>query len=577
MPGNLNNFPNSSLQGSKTPYVAVLEHWLQIVLVILLTLLMIAVIILAWVPPVSKDALTHHLAVPKLYLQHGGVYEIPDIVFSYYPMNLDLLYVVPLYFKNDIIPKYIHFLFALLTAGLIFAYLKKRISTVYGLFGVLLFLSLPIIVKLSITVYVDLGLIFFSTAALIVLFKWLAHRFQSKYLLLSAACCGMALGTKYTGLIVFFLLSLFVPFLYLRSTVKPKNIIEQTKASGYAILFVSVSLLVFSPWMARNYIWTQNPIYPLYDNVFNPRKADSLSISGAVPKDKPERSGGPLNHFSLRRILYQESGWQIGLVPVRIFFEGKDGEPQYFDGKLNPLLFFLPFFAFVRLKKNSESVKLEKKVLLAFSVLVILVVFFKDIMRIRWIAPAVPPLVMLSAFGLYELATFVAEHSSTGNRRIWRGALSVVIVLTLSLNAIYIWEQFKTVDPVSYISGKVGRDDYIERFRRDYAAMRFANQNLSEDTKILALFLGKRRYYSNRHMVFDTTMFRHALHQSKSPEMLTLRLNEAGITHLLVRYDLFATWVDTNFGERKKAMLQKFFKEHATLMFSRYMYGLFQV
>ena len=79
-----------------------------------------AVIVLSSVPPVSRDALTHHLAIPKLYLKHGGMYEIPGLVFSYYPMNLDLLYMVPLFFGNDIIPKFIHFAFGVLTAGLIF-------------------------------------------------------------------------------------------------------------------------------------------------------------------------------------------------------------------------------------------------------------------------------------------------------------------------------------------------------------------------------------------------------------------------------------------------------------------------
>ena len=109
-----------------------------------LALLIVAIVILSWVPPVSRDALTHHLAVPKLYLQHGGIYEIPSIVFSYYPMNLDLLYMIPLYFGNDIAAKFIHFIFALLTAWLIFSYLRKRLDTGWALVGALFFLSLPL-------------------------------------------------------------------------------------------------------------------------------------------------------------------------------------------------------------------------------------------------------------------------------------------------------------------------------------------------------------------------------------------------------------------------------------------------
>lgn len=130
-------------------------------------------IILSSVPPIGRDALTHHLVVPKLYLKHGGIYEIPELEFSYYPMNLDLLYLIPLSLGNDIILKFIHFSFALVNAYLIFAYLKKRIGAYYVLFGVILFLSLPVVIKLSTTAYVDLGLIIFSTASIIYLLKWI--------------------------------------------------------------------------------------------------------------------------------------------------------------------------------------------------------------------------------------------------------------------------------------------------------------------------------------------------------------------------------------------------------------------
>ena len=82
------------------------------------------VLILGSVPPISRDALNHHLAIPKMYLLHGGMYEIPSMHYSYFPMNVDLLYLLPLYFKNEIAAKYIHFFFALLTAGLLYRYLK---------------------------------------------------------------------------------------------------------------------------------------------------------------------------------------------------------------------------------------------------------------------------------------------------------------------------------------------------------------------------------------------------------------------------------------------------------------------
>ena len=104
--------------------------------------------------------------------------------------------------------------FALLTAGLIYRYLKRQLGTTYGLLGVLFFLTIPVIVKLSVTAYVDLGLIFFSWASLYYLLRWLDTDFKKKPLIISGIFCGLALGTKYNGLISLLILSPMVALFY---------------------------------------------------------------------------------------------------------------------------------------------------------------------------------------------------------------------------------------------------------------------------------------------------------------------------------------------------------------------------
>ena len=192
------------------------HRWVTFVLVILLTTVVVCISLMASVPPVSRDALIHHLAVPKLFLKHGGIIELPDIPFSYYPMNLDLVYLIPLMFGNDIFPKYIHMLFSLLTAWLIFHYLKARLGTNYGLCGALLWLSTPIITRLSTEIYVDLGLAFFSFASLYQVVRWTETGFRYRNLVYAGIFCGLALGTKYNALISLAVLSLMIPFLYSR-------------------------------------------------------------------------------------------------------------------------------------------------------------------------------------------------------------------------------------------------------------------------------------------------------------------------------------------------------------------------
>ncbi len=255
------------------------EKYAAILLGITIFSVIVAVVILASVPPVSRDALTHHLAIPKLYLKHGGIYEIPGIIFSYYPMNLDLLYLIPLYFQNDIAAKYIHFLFALLTALFIYKYLQQNLGKLYGLLGALLFLTIPIIIQLSITAYVDLGLIFFSWICIYCVLKWFSCQFKIRYLIFSALFCGLALGTKYNALLLLSIMGTMIPFFY--SVTRNKALAQNDAArkkwnslSGlfYGGIFVLVAMILFSPWMIRNYHWKKNPVYPLYNSWFNPNK-----------------------------------------------------------------------------------------------------------------------------------------------------------------------------------------------------------------------------------------------------------------------------------------------------------------
>jgi hypothetical protein len=554
-----------------------------------------SIIVLSWVPPVSRDALTHHLAVPKLFLQQGAICEIPDVIFSYYPMNLDLLYMIPLYFGNDIIPKFIHFAFALLTAWLILVYLRRRLPFVWAAGGAIFFLTLPIIVKLSITVYVDLGLVFFSTASLMSLFKWIENRFQLKYLIVSGLCCGCALGTKYNALILLFLLTAFVPLLYIHRA-KPgseskgelsgrRKLSHHMQAVGSGILFCLIALIVFSPWMIRNYIWTANPVYPLYNSYFNPPEAVADSATGAglkqsssnIKSTRPNDDSSPWGSFAIRKVIYNEAWWQIALIPVRIFFQGRDDDPRLFDGKLNPFLFLLPLFAFFQLKTKSNAVMVEKKVLLWFAILFILYAYLKTDMRIRYIAPAIPPLVILATFGFYQIYKFFYRKWSGRSGPRAQVVAMVLAAVIFIFNGLYIIHQFKVVDPFSYISGRVGRDAYITRYRPEYTIIRYANRHLGAESKILALFLGNRRYYSDRDLVFANNLFRNIIKNSDTAQGARQKLQRRGFTHIVIRYDLFNQWTDKQFSNIEKMRLKTFFARDARQVLSRKGYGLFQL
>ena len=532
--------------------------------------LLTCLIILASVPPISRDALIHHLALPKLYLQHGSIYEIPELSFSYYPMNLDLLYMGALYLGSDILPKYIHMAFGFATAFLLYRYLKNKVPVAYAYLGALFFLSIPLIVKLSITVYVDLGLTFLTTASLFSLFQWVNQRQRGPYLILAGLCCGLALGTKYNGLLVLFLLTLIVPVLYTRTTGEKRYTAANALKNG--IVFFLCAVIVASPWLIKNSILTGNPIYPLYDVFFNPPTA---VIVDSATSEAPIRGV-----FATRHVLYGEKLGQLLLLPVRIFFEGMDDDPRYFDGRLNPFLLLLPIFAFWNRPVKDTQVHLEKITLLAFSLLYFLFAFNTSALRIRYFAPIVPFLVILSIYGLHNLE-IKAKHY-LGNRKgivlLW--LLPVAFMLTL--NCFYVYQQFQNISPFSYINGHLSRDEYLIKYRPEYKMMQYANAHLPESSKILCIFMGWRGYYLDREHIFDHHRNQDGLIawlklEEISAQEILKRLEKQSISHMLIRTDLFDQWVHQNVPDKNKETLTLLITENLNRLSTNYNYSLFEV
>ncbi len=524
-------------------------------IVFCLLILIITVLVMAAVPPVSRDALTHHLAVAKLWIKKGGMVEIPNLIFSYYPMNLDLLYVFPMLLGNDILPKYIHFLFALATAWLIYAYLMQRTTRALSSGGALLFLSTPVIVKLSISVYVDLGLIFFSWASMFHLLAWGRRPHAAKHLIFSAILCGLGLGTKYNGLIVVFLLTLFVPLVYIHTA--GRNQFKTKWAIGYPVLFFLIATTVFSPWMIKNYRLTGNPIYPLYKD----RMGSEM--------DRSEISNLSMKPWLQRKLIYRESAWETALIPLRVFFQGEDDNPRFFDGKLNPILFFCPFLLLLRRRECDAAMKFDQFLLTVFSILFVLYASFMVDMRIRYIAPIIPPLVVLSILGIQDLLRWINGLNKQSMRVISRWVLAGWVFFFLSMNATYVAAVFRSVNPVPYVTGKTSRDEYLMNKLPEYPAIQFANQINSDPMNILALFLGNRLYYFNKPVEFGTQTFARMVIETADETTLSSKLQKSGFTHGIIGVNQFETWANQIFDYKQKEIVSNWLKNNCKLLFSK--------
>ena len=535
---------------------------------VLILVVLLAEVVLGLVPPVARDELTHHLAIPKLYVNSGRILEVPFAPYSYYPMLLDMLYTPFVKWGWDSVPKLVHGLFGFLTGLLLYSYLARRLSPVYGLLGFLFFISTPAVLRLSNWAYVDLGLVFYSTASLLCLLSWRESGYSNRWLILAALSSGFALATKPNALLVFMLLFSLLVFHIGRE--KERGIGQK---SSWIFLFFIFALLPLSPWLLKNMHQTGNPFFPFFTGLFN-------STGGGSGL-----GGGALGIFTKRHLFYGEDGWWIAALPLRVFFSGeliegllpvqwgsmvaniggRDDSAQYFDGVLNPILIlFLPW-AF-----KGKWVE-DKKFLFGFAIFFLLYALFLVDLRIRYILPIVPPLVILLVYGIHNIYLRIVHPS----------LLVGAVLLLVALNGVYFWNYFHSVSPVKFLRGKESRESYLTRMLPDYPAIQYINQNLPSTARVYFILMGRRAYYSQRDYYHDSGdnpwYLMWMIENSQSEEGIVEKLREKGLTHLLVREDLLKGFLRGNLVAEKQSVWDSFVFNHLKGLFRDRRYSVYQI
>jgi len=496
-------------------------------------------ILLNLTPPTSRDALIHHLAVPKIWLSSGGFVETPWADYSYYPMTINLLYLPALYAGIDVLPKFIHMTCGIGIGLLLFFYLKHRLGILWGGLGAAIFLTTPIVVRLSTSAYIDLGMTFFTTGSLIAFLNWRDSNYQRLgWLLLSAVCMGFAIGSKYNALIAWLTLSLLLVLVYVQDTQR------QTAGMGFGVLFILLTAAVASPWYIKNFILTGNPFYPLFQRIFE--VAQQQSLPAAVQTQAVEESS-KIGFFQMRRILYGESFIETLLIPLRMFFQGSDDSYRYFQGVLNPILIlFIPFVFLGRMLRR------DVLFLLVFSGIFMVFAYFLTEKQVRYLLPVIPCLSIVAAVGIHHLVSRMQASPRTRVARYAAHTVSLLVVLLLSMNVVYLIRYVRKIDPVPVVSGREPREVYLKRMLPHYHAVDYANRHLPADATVFTMFLGRRGYYLERpyrnEPQFGAATLHRLVRAAHDPETFSRMVQDIGVSHLLVQTDLLQRYLRDNFS-----------------------------
>ncbi len=231
----------------------------------LLCLLIISVnFIGALAPELSFDALWYHLTIPKLYIMQEKIWYIPGGLFYYsvMPKIIDVLYIMPLLFFNEIGAKLIHFLFGIGTCISLYALSRQFVSQKISLLVVLVFLS-NLVVSWEMTVaYIDLGRGFFETLSVLGIVVWIKKK-QSKYLYISGLMLGAAVASKYLALVSVLISTSLIIFILLKKYRNTKQ------AVIHLLIYLFCIILVPLPWLVFAFVYTGNPLYPSFSTSVN--------------------------------------------------------------------------------------------------------------------------------------------------------------------------------------------------------------------------------------------------------------------------------------------------------------------
>jgi hypothetical protein len=525
-------------------------------------------------PPIARDAIIHHLAIPKLWIQNGGFFETPWADFSYYPLYVNLLYVIPLMFNNYILPSFIHMAFGIATGVLVFFYLRERYGSIWGILGFSIFFTTPIVIWLSTSAYIDLGMTFFTTASLLSFVRWKESGYKKNlWLMISGIAMGFAVGSKYNALLAWLITNLLIIAIYAREEKK------QLAAIQYGLFFFIITGIVACPWYIKNFILTGNPFFPLFNSLFSAINSH-VPMSEMVKRGLEKPSGG-VGFFQLRGYMYGESFLETLAIPLRMFFQGDDNSYQYFQGRLNPILIvFLPFAFFS--PKDRKNLFL----FLTFSVFFMVMAFFLTEKQVRYQLPVVPLLTIIGVSGIKNILDFfnkerIGVWKHHGIAKILTGFLIFSVGVLLFQNMQYLKERMDIIKPLPYVLGKESKDDFLQRHLGHYYAVRFINENLPQDARVFTIFFGRRGYYLDRayfnHRDFGTSVIRNWAIQSVDEKKFIQAVKSFGATHIAMRTDLVDQFLSNNFKPEEINRFITMVKKHWIILYKKNAYAVWDI
>jgi hypothetical protein len=420
-------------------------------------------LVVALAPPLKYDALVYHLVLPQLYLEAGRLEFLPQLMYWGMPQNAEMLYTFARSLGGGSAAVVLGWLVGLLALLGIFGLTADYLGPAAGWAAVAALACGYTLASGLSWAYNDWWVVFYSLGFLVFLIGWVEHR-RSGLLALSGLFAGLAAGTKYTAGLLVVCGSLVIVWNSFRSggaRVAVKALFQ----------FGLPALLIFLPWLAKNWLATGNPFYPL------------LFPAGAMSE--------------LRLSLYQGGqpwgNWlDFFLLPVRATIWGVEGAPGY-SASIGPLLLGLGLAAGLnwRTMRDRQRAIILTSALVALSGIAVWMVagrFSSLLLQSRLYVAFFPALAVLAGAGYVGLSSIVSAGVRLGR------VAGFLILLVLGLTMVEVGMQTIRQRSLPSMLGLLTPQEYLEHNLGWYAPAMSALRDLPEGARALMLWEPRSLY-----------------------------------------------------------------------------------
>ena len=405
-----------------------------------------ALLHLTWAvaPEIQYDALNYHLAVPQLWLKHGGLVD-PQFLHGYLARLVEVLLAACLAVGGPQTAKLWIFGMSICTAIAVYALGTMVVNARVGTWAAAFFSLTPLVGWLSGTVYVDNVIAMFVTAAVMACIRWQASTDEG-WLITFGLLAGTAVGSKPNAV---FALAAAGPVALWKALPRLKVVARATVA--FAMVAAPTYLLIHS--------FTGNPVFPLFNSIFRSPKwaAKSMMPTGAA-------SAGFLGFLEL---------------PFRLTFDTLAFSEV--PGSLGvSLLLALPF-SLLLVRRARPALNL-----LVGSVLAYVLLFFFTIQYARYFLPILP---IVAVLGAATALSWAPPRS-----RVFVVLLFTILVMQPVVAPVLFWNIPERY-PIRLALGREPREAFLARALPGYTAVVRVNAVAEPDDKVIGLEAENLRFY----------------------------------------------------------------------------------